>query len=219
VRGSDGENDDIVTDGESESDDSGDEGRTSAILLKKSVKKPLAGTNAELLGRGKSKPLGKKKKEIEAERVNKTRRSIEQVNGSNISNENLGEKEVTDDTLGPISSNDNCIKSYRPDTVKKKKTRSRQKNIRKDNRTDDQKPEHLRIISSGYSGHPITPETRIRLGLPDKNVKYRSPKKPKSVDRGSTDNIHGNNVLKADAFSEKKPHKMKRKRSKYKNLC
>eukprot|EP00588_Corethron_pennatum_P013140 CAMPEP_0194265208 /NCGR_PEP_ID=MMETSP0169-20130528/533_1 /TAXON_ID=218684 /ORGANISM="Corethron pennatum, Strain L29A3" /LENGTH=261 /DNA_ID=CAMNT_0039005631 /DNA_START=83 /DNA_END=864 /DNA_ORIENTATION=+ len=48
---------------------------------------------------------------------------------------------------------------------KKKKKRSRQKNIRKDNRRAEEKPEHLRIVP-GYGGHPITPETRARLGIP-----------------------------------------------------
>eukprot|EP01033_Poteriospumella_lacustris_P009518 gene9518-6821_t len=46
---------------------------------------------------------------------------------------------------------------------KRIKTRSKQKNIRRDNRPDDQKPAHLKF-GKGYMGRPITPQTKERLG-------------------------------------------------------
>ena len=46
---------------------------------------------------------------------------------------------------------------------KRIKTRSKQKNIRRDNRPDDQKPAHLKF-GKGYMGRPITPQTKQRLG-------------------------------------------------------
>lgn len=46
---------------------------------------------------------------------------------------------------------------------KRIKTRSKQKNIRRDNRPDDQKPAHLKF-GKGYKGRPITPQTKERLG-------------------------------------------------------
>lgn len=45
------------------------------------------------------------------------------------------------------------------------KTRSKQKNIRKDTRTNDAKPVHLQIGSKDYNGRPITKETKANLKL------------------------------------------------------
>ena len=52
---------------------------------------------------------------------------------------------------------------------KRRKVRSRQKNIRKDHRTIESKPKHL-VLGSGvdYAGRPMTTETRIKLGLEEK---------------------------------------------------
>jgi len=47
---------------------------------------------------------------------------------------------------------------------KRTKTRSKQKNIRRDNRPQDKKPEHLQVGSSKYGGRPITEQTRKILG-------------------------------------------------------
>ncbi|CAM9286804.1 unnamed protein product [Choristocarpus tenellus] len=48
---------------------------------------------------------------------------------------------------------------------KRKKVRSRQKNIRKDKRSMEQRPAHLRLGDPGFSGRDLTEETRQRLGL------------------------------------------------------
>jgi len=43
---------------------------------------------------------------------------------------------------------------------KRQKTRSKQKNIRRDNRPDNEKPEHLRLGSGAYKGRPLTQATK-----------------------------------------------------------
>lgn len=48
----------------------------------------------------------------------------------------------------------------------RKKTRSKQKNIRKDKRPMDQRPSHLRLGDPGYAGRGLSEETRKVLGLP-----------------------------------------------------
>jgi hypothetical protein len=48
------------------------------------------------------------------------------------------------------------------------KTRSKQKNIRKDNRSNDAKPAHLQIGSKDYNGRPITKETKSKLKIQSK---------------------------------------------------
>lgn len=48
----------------------------------------------------------------------------------------------------------------------RKKTRSKQKNIRKDKRAMDQRPSHLRLGDPEYAGRGLTEETRKVLGLP-----------------------------------------------------
>ncbi|KAL3760823.1 hypothetical protein ACHAWU_007889 [Discostella pseudostelligera] len=48
---------------------------------------------------------------------------------------------------------------------KRKKIRSRQKNIRKDHRTQNDKPSHLIVGSDAYCGRPMTKETRQKLGI------------------------------------------------------
>jgi len=48
---------------------------------------------------------------------------------------------------------------------KKTKTRSKQKNIRKDTRPDEKRPPHLRLHVEEYQGRALTKETVSRLGL------------------------------------------------------
>lgn len=48
---------------------------------------------------------------------------------------------------------------------KRKKVRSKQKNIRKDTRSDDAKPKHLQV-GKFYGGRPLTAATRQKLNLP-----------------------------------------------------
>lgn len=57
----------------------------------------------------------------------------------------------------------------------RKKTRSRQKNIRKDNRPLEQRPAHLRAGNPEYCGRDLTEETRKFLGLPVDDFGDASP--------------------------------------------
>ena len=59
-----------------------------------------------------------------------------------------------------------AAKNTTPLKDKKRKVRSKQKNIRKDSRPLSAKPEHLRLGNPRYSGRPLTQETRQRLDLP-----------------------------------------------------
>lgn len=52
----------------------------------------------------------------------------------------------------------------------RKKVRSRQKNIRKDNRAMHERPAHLRPGDPGFTGRELTKETRERLGLPQEDT-------------------------------------------------
>eukprot|EP01034_Spumella_vulgaris_P021314 gene21314-27344_t len=49
--------------------------------------------------------------------------------------------------------------------VKRTKTRSKQKNIRRDNRSNDDKPESLQVGHWKYMGRPLTKETKSILGI------------------------------------------------------
>jgi hypothetical protein len=51
---------------------------------------------------------------------------------------------------------------------KRVKTRSKQKNIRRDKRAEEFKPSHLHIGSKEYTGRPLTKETKAILGIPPK---------------------------------------------------
>ena len=53
---------------------------------------------------------------------------------------------------------------------KRRKVRSRQKNIYKDHRSNEEKPSHLIPGSKNYQGRPITEATRKRLGIPTKST-------------------------------------------------
>lgn len=63
------------------------------------------------------------------------------------------------------SSNNNGDKKKKKNRVK---TRSKQKNIRRDNRPDTAKPQHLQLGARDYNGRPLTKETKAILKIPDK---------------------------------------------------
>ena len=65
-------------------------------------------------------------------------------------------------------------------TTKRPKTRSKQKNIRRDKRAPEHKPSHLRVGSKEYRGRPITPATKQLLGIEQKpSIPKRPHKKAK----------------------------------------
>lgn len=118
---------------------------------------------------------------------------------------------------------------------KKHKTRSRQKNICKDNRLAQHKPSHLILGRQGFHGRPLTAETRARLNLPPsrssrqhKNFEENSPTEMTSSE-GSGLKLAIDDLLDVDeqdseviimGIDEPKKTKKKRKeKSRYKNLA
>lgn len=76
------------------------------------------------------------------------------------------ESSQTSDSIKDASTNSNTAEDLKKTKPKRRKIRSRQKNIRKDTRKIDEKPQHLRVGGSNYKGRPLTEETRTKLSLP-----------------------------------------------------
>eukprot|EP00956_Cyclotella_meneghiniana_P022286 scaffold41942_cov72-Cyclotella_meneghiniana.AAC.6 len=95
-----------------------------------------------------------------------------------------GKKERASASTG-ITDDDNKSKAMTEegnDTVerkkpKRKKARSKQKNIRKDSRTESDRPSYLNVGSSGYAGRPLTSATKEKLGLNTQSSSLRSDTK------------------------------------------
>ena len=165
----DDENDD-VEDSEQEEEEE-EEGRTSVVKDKKSVSnKSILSTNAEVdegkKAKKKKKKKSKKERQREQEALNAKPQEEEVDNesgGSKKDEKDLQVKELVQD-----KSNDRIPKENEFKTSKKRrKIRSKQKNVRKDNRANNAKPDHLKIGSASYQGRPLTRETRDFLSLPE----------------------------------------------------
>lgn len=63
-------------------------------------------------------------------------------------------------TVSEVPQNEETINAK-----KRKKIRSRQKNIRKDHREENDKPSYLTVGTNEYRGRPMTKETRQKLGI------------------------------------------------------
>lgn len=71
-----------------------------------------------------------------------------------------------DDTGVPLQPQEqNDYNQQSPTKHKRKKTRSKQKNIRRDNRPDHARPQHLQLGSKDYAGRPLTENTKVILGI------------------------------------------------------
>lgn len=110
---------------------------------------------------------------------------------------------------------------------KRRKVRSKQKNIRKDNR--DKKPDHLIVGRKQYQGRPITAETRAKLNLPP-------PKARLSQNFGDPNPLHEQedvqgsglaiddllddtgNLIETKKVKVSEKDSKKRRKTKYKNL-
>lgn len=113
-------------------------------------------------------------------------------------------------------------------TKKRRKIRSRQKNIRKDNR--EVKPDHLIVGQKHYQGRPLTSETRSKLNLPPPKLRtaftsHRASNESHSNDDGmglAIDDLltedTGLTVSQPNDALRSKKTKSKKKKSKYKNL-
>ena len=115
-------------------------------------------------------------------------------------------------------------------SIKHKKIRSKQKNIRKDTRRAMDKPSHLILGRSDYAGRPITPETRSKLNMPMRAKPIQSQPKSKLIRSHVEQNGEGmlsglavddlvNDARDVDDKEvEKKKSAKKPKKSKYRNL-
>lgn len=150
-------------------DDDGDddEGRTSAVRPK--AKRTFDA--AALPAKKKKKKAGKKERATAAEAKvagGSGRKDPDQQEGEDIAKNNEAEPSQPQED-GEDGDDYNGNKTKR----KRKKVRSRQKNIRKDNRPARLKPSHLVLGNSHYHGRALTPETRTAMNLPESKTRQK----------------------------------------------
>ncbi|KAL3805703.1 hypothetical protein HJC23_005947 [Cyclotella cryptica] len=105
----------------------------------------------------KEKKKGKKERDQENHAATVGDATDDKVNQST----NEGNYVQENDQIEPSTNNEHEEnKKY-----KRKKTRSRQKNIRKDKRSIEEKPAHLVLGNSDYTGRPLTKATKEKLVL------------------------------------------------------
>lgn len=160
---SDNSGDDDVIESEEE-----DEGRTSI----KASKKPVSVVDeikADIPVK-KAKKKKKSKKERMAEKAEKeSQDAIAKPEEENQISPSKTE-EPAQDLAMEISREPDVVEGRGTAVERKKKrrkVRSKQKNIKKDNRATHEKPEHLRVGSKTYAGRPMTKETRQFKNLPE----------------------------------------------------
>jgi len=110
------------------------------------------------------KKLGKKERERQKHGV-----SVERVE---VDAKQSGEISITDNSTGDHTKGTGPAKTN--GKRKRRKVRSRQKNIRKDNRAVNEKPTHLIPGNRNYQGRPMTQATREKLGLPENRDRGKS---------------------------------------------
>ncbi|KAL7531792.1 hypothetical protein ACHAWF_007045 [Thalassiosira exigua] len=164
--------------GNSSSDD--EEGRTSAVKEKrKKARVPSAHSNdAEINDEGgleSEPPKKKKKKKKKKGSKERERESFVDANDGSATKVPADTQNAKEGVRGEGVSNNKGNDGDRTDKRdsnikrKRKKVRSRQKNIRKDTRSVNAKPSHLVLGRSDYAGRQLTEETRKRLGLETMN--------------------------------------------------
>jgi hypothetical protein len=190
--------------GDQSDDDEEETGRTGITPSKKPA---VSKSNTDLIEEGEeTKKLGKKERK---------RRKLEEE-AAKTSND--AKEETTAETHDD--------KDNSGSKRKRRKIRSRQKNIRKDNRATEEKPKHLLPGKFNYQGRPLTEETRRKLNLPPPSLALRQNF---VIDRSPADTQEGTKLavdqfLTDDQPTElptEKPIKAKKskKKSKYKNLA
>lgn len=177
---SDNSGDDDVIESEEE-----DEGRTSI----KASKKPVSVVDeikADIPVK-KAKKKKKSKKERMAEKAEKeSQDAIAKPEEENQIPPSKTEEPVQD--LAMEISREPDIVEGRGTAVerkkKRRKVRSKQKNIKKDNRATNEKPDHLRVGSKTYAGRPMTRETRQFKNLPESRTsQIRRDRESKKFER------------------------------------
>lgn len=203
----DEEDDEIDVSGGHEYNSSSDEeeGRTSAVKEKKRKVRPPVATPTIAAASGLTKdvtssvdvdavgtaPSSKKKKK--KKKKGKKERSKENAEEAEVTtttpakdasteDETKNGKENADSKSDDITQTAEDAKKNNPTTKRKRpKVRSRQKNIRKDNRSANDRPTHLVLGRSEFSGRYMTQETKKKLGIKDAPAKKNNRKANKAV--------------------------------------
>mmetsp|Transcript_8340 Transcript_8340/g.11903 ORF Transcript_8340/g.11903 Transcript_8340/m.11903 type:complete len:316 (-) Transcript_8340:88-1035(-) len=158
-----------VVNGDSEVDDSDvdeEEGRTSTIkdkvIIPRAEKVDVPSHNEHRPPAKKKKKLGRKERLAAAEEKGKI-----ECQGDRHDKDGNRSVNGNDCSKDANTSVQPSLKETKVGQIKKrKKVRSKQKNIRKDHRDPSQKPDHLIIGSKNYAGRPLTKETKDKLQLP-----------------------------------------------------
>lgn len=141
--------------------DEADGGRTSIVEIKVIASKLR---DSEDKTEKPKKKLGKKERERQKHAVNievfETNTNQEYHRASDVAMTETSSKGKAPGVTNRIESTGQTTKR------KRRKVRSRQKNIRKDNRSIDEKPAHLIAGNPGNRCRPLTQTTRERLNLP-----------------------------------------------------
>jgi hypothetical protein len=197
---------------EAEDDEEEEAGRTAIHqdAASRTPKGPAAILAKELATAGPKKKKGKKqraleKEEKEREKDNQGEESTPKEGDGKV------EKEEADETIHEQSTK-----------RKRRKVRSRQKNIYKDRR--EKIPDHLLAASKDFKGRPLTAETRAKLNLPaSKSAQGKEETWKSSWDGDPHDSAIDAMPLAVDVEDEKPKQvasskKARKKKSKYKNL-
>jgi hypothetical protein len=200
------EQDEGAIDGQNQEDSSSDEeeGRTSAVKERKRKVPKTFHDATEDEGVGEA-PKGKKKKIGKKERAQDNNAAA--LNKSDDKDKPPVNDDQTDEDGKLAGSNIDATEAVTK-KHKRKKSRSRQKNIRKDNRTLGDKPSHLVLGTSEYAGRPLTKATKEKLGLSTqraddgaaatKSKRYDSaPGNANEIDVGGKDDANAANQLTA----------------------
>lgn len=173
-RGRQHEDDDEASAGDDSDSDDNEEGRTVAVKQAK----PKEDAEDAALRKAPRKKRKKKKKggqEHQMQEVATSDRASGKEEGeSRPSKADEETKAKIED--GPIKRNEmETANDVAPQETarKRRKVRSRQKNIRKDHRSDAEKPAHLLLGGEAYAGRSMTRETRQRLNLPESKARSR----------------------------------------------
>jgi len=176
---------------EKSDDEDHDEGRTSAIkqkTIKDSNITEIAMKTKETKTKKKKKKKSKKERLREAETdVNKSKDSEKMGGDKGVTAEGQDKKDLDQTTNDPPTETEIAESVEKDqngnDTIddakaqnlaktksqkgKRRRVRSKQKNVRKDTRNSNQKPDHLKLGSATYRGRPLTKETRSFMNMPE----------------------------------------------------
>jgi len=153
-------NDDVSDDEDDAVDMSDEEDEGGRTSIKNAKKPPSIDALASLDAVTAKKP--KKKKKSKKERM-----AEKEIQESTV--------QVESDVFTPIPADGEVQeKTHAEKRKQKRKTRSKQKNIKKDTRPSNEKPEHLRVGSKEFAGRPMTGETRTYLSLPESRTQKRA---------------------------------------------